>query len=100
MIQKQMHEIAAFSRRNRKTGAVDIVRPARVTFSYHWNGRKVAWSRSDEGVVYLNSRYLIDDFRKTYFERMNESKYAEMWKELAEAVPFTDKTEFSEYMDA
>lgn len=66
---------------------------------YFWNGKKIAWFSSKDNTLYLNTRMLGNDFKKSYFERMNESKYKEAFEELIEFIHIKEETKLSEFMD-
>ena len=66
---------------------------------YFWNGKNIAWFSSKDKTLYLNTRMLGNDFDKSYFERMNESKYKEAFEELIEFIHIKEETKLSEFMN-
>lgn len=65
---------------------------------YRWNGKEIAWYNSKEDVVYLKDSMLSGNYKKSYFERMKESKFPEAFKELVEFLSIDENTKLSEYM--
>ena len=73
--------------------------PAFYEIYYFWNGKNIAWFSSKCNTLYLNTRMLGNDFEKSYFERMNESKYKEAFEELIEFIHIKEETKLSEFMN-
>lgn len=73
--------------------------PAFYECYYYWNGKKIAEYNSRENVVYLNTRMIGNDFKKSYFERMNESKYKEAFEEFVDFLSLDRAAKLSEFMD-
>ena len=73
--------------------------PASYEIYYFWNGKQIALFNSEDDTLYLNAWMLGNDFKKSYFERMNESKYKEAFEELIEFIPIEEETKLSEFMD-
>lgn len=73
--------------------------PAFYEIYYFWNGKNIAWFSSKGNTLYLNTRMLGNDFKKSYFERMNESKYKEAFEELIEFIHIKEETKLSEFMN-
>ena len=73
--------------------------PAFYEIYYFWNGKNIAWFSSKYNTLYLNTRMLGNDFEKSYFERMNESKYKEAFEELIEFIHINEETKSSEFMN-
>ena len=69
--------------------------PAFYEIYYFWNGKNIAWFSSKDNTLYLNTRMLGNDFEKSYFERMNESKYKEAFEELIEFIHIKEETKLS-----
>jgi hypothetical protein len=73
--------------------------PAFYEIYYFWNGKNIAWFSSKDNTLYLNARMLGNDFKKSYFERMNESKYKEAFEELVNFLSLDRASKLSEFMN-
>lgn len=73
--------------------------PAFYEIYYFWNGKKIAWFSSKDNTLYLNTMMLGNDFKKSYSERMKESKYKEGFEELVDSLSLDRAAKLSEFMD-
>lgn len=73
--------------------------PAFYEIYYFWNGKKIALFNSKDNTLYLNTRMLGNDFKKSYSERMKESKYKEGFEELVDSLFLDRAAKLSEFMD-
>lgn len=73
--------------------------PAFYECYYYWNGKKIAWYSGRDNTLYLNTRMLGNDFKKSYFERTKESKYKEAFEELVDFFHIDESAKLSEFMD-
>lgn len=73
--------------------------PAFYEIYYFWNEKKIAWFSSKDNTLYLNTRMLGNDFKKSYAERMKESKYKEAFEELVDFLSLDRAAKLSEFMD-
>lgn len=73
--------------------------PASYKIYYFWNGKKIAEFNSKDNILYLNTRMLGNDFKKSYTERMKESKYKEAFEELVDSLSLDRAAKLSEFMD-
>lgn len=73
--------------------------PASYKIYYFWNGKKIAEFNSKDNILYLNTQMLGNDFKKSYTERMKESKYKEAFEELVDSLSLDRAAKLSEFME-
>ena len=71
--------------------------PAWYECRYFWDGQEIAWYNSRDDVLYLKTKYLMPDFKKSMIERMKGSSTPEMWQDLVTFLKIDKNTKMSEY---
>mgnify|MGYP007123348949 CR=1 FL=1 len=93
-----MFTVKRFDHDERKFKSGKII-PAFYECFYYWNGKKIAWYSGRDNTLYLNTWMLGNDFKKSYAERMKESKYKEAFEELVNFLSLDRAAKISEFMD-
>lgn len=77
-----------------------LIHPKFYECFYYWNGREIAFYDSRKGILYLNTKLLNKDFKLSYFERMNDTKFKEGFDELIDLLGINKDTKLSEFLNA
>ena len=100
MIEVKRTNFAKRELHDNRTGKVMRVVPEFYECRYYHNGREIAWYNSKDDCIYLKTRLIGTDFKKTPYERALSCPMKDVYAYLFEMLGADATSKMSEYFSA